>query len=100
MSYPPESCTYRVEFAASKRWFADEHELVAWFAQQEDAGAFDSRDPGGYEIFCQTPAGDVGIDYRHPRLIHARLWGRQKPHLGPRSAPGTDRPPTDVERAG
>lgn len=96
IAYPPADCSYRVDHAGDKRWFADEHELIAWFALREKALEFDPvRADEDYKIFCETPdAEPIGISYLHPRLVHARLWGRKEPELGTRSTPGTTRPPS------
>jgi hypothetical protein len=76
MSYPPEGCSYRVEYPFVGRTqtaeFADEFELGAWFREREAVKVIDRSDPR-LSIHCVTGGGDVPIDVMHPRLVRGRM---------------------------
>lgn len=76
MSYPPEGCSYRVEYPFAGRTltatFADEFELGAWFRERERTKVIDRTDPR-VSICCVTDAGEDSIDVMHPRLVRGRI---------------------------
>ncbi|MFI0448310.1 hypothetical protein [Actinomadura sp. 6N118] len=86
MSYPPDGCTYEVSYSLGRRGFSverfqDEFELMRWFREMEERGAFDPQDfeepdedgRNGYQIFCVTDTQRVEISYFHYRLVRARI---------------------------
>jgi hypothetical protein len=109
MTYPPDGCSYEVTYRLGRRGtstetFADELELGRWFKSMERIGAFHPEDfiepdfngENGYQIFCVTDAGKIGISYFHPRLVMGRIHGNSGRGPGsaqPAQPPRPPRPP-------
>lgn len=76
MGYPPEGCSYRVDYPSGSETlsasFADEFELGAWFREREAAGELD-RTSDELSVHCVTDEGEQGIDVMHPRLVRGRI---------------------------
>lgn len=76
MTYPPEGCSYRVDYPFAGRVlmaeFGDEFELGRWFRERETAGVIDRTD-SRLSVHCVTDAGQVAIDVMHPRLVRGRM---------------------------
>jgi hypothetical protein len=86
MTYPPDGCTYEVVYMLGRRGssteaFSDELKLMDWFRAMTAKGAFtpaEFREPdedgrNGYQIYCVTDTGKIGISYFHPRMVRARI---------------------------
>lgn len=92
MKFPPDRCAYEVRYTLGRRGaglesFPDEYSLGRWFSAMAAEGMFTPEDfqvpdedgRNGYQIFCVTEAGRVGISYFHPRLVRGRIEGAQLP---------------------
>lgn len=76
MGYPPEGCSYRVDYPSGPETksvtFPDEFALGQWFRTKEAAGELD-RTSDELTVHCVTDAGEQGIDVMHPRLVRGRI---------------------------
>ncbi|WP_067458184.1 hypothetical protein [Actinomadura macra] len=92
MRFPPDGCSYEVRYTLGRRGaglesFPDEYALGRWFGAMTTEGMFvpeefavpDEDGRNGYQIFCVTGTGRVGISYFHPRLVRGRIEGARQP---------------------